>query len=85
VKKFFHRPSPIATDGKVFFSSATGIISLIQAGDSFKFLARNKLLEPITAPPAMADDKIYVRNRNRIMGFWKVDLIALPSIQRSVE
>ncbi len=53
MKKFFDPAPPIAADGKVFFSSITGIISVIQAGDSFKVLARNKLLEPITATPAI--------------------------------
>jgi outer membrane protein assembly factor BamB len=61
--------SPIAADGKVYFASTRGNIAVIEAADTAKVLARNKLGERITATPAIADDKLYVRTASHLWAF----------------
>jgi outer membrane protein assembly factor BamB len=63
--------SPIAADGKVYFTSTRGNIAVIEASDALKVLARNKLGVRITATPAIADDKLYVRTANHLWAFGK--------------
>lgn len=61
--------SPIAADGKVFFCSTRGTISVVAAGDTFKVLARNEIGERLMATPAIMDNKLYVRSANHLFAF----------------
>ncbi len=61
--------SPVAGDGKVYFSSKNGVVVVVEAGDKFKVLARNELSEPISATPALVDNKLYVRTENHLYAF----------------
>ena len=63
--------SPIAADGKIYFASTRGNIAVIEAADSVKVLARNKLEERIDATPAIADNKFYVRTAKHLWAFGK--------------
>jgi outer membrane protein assembly factor BamB len=63
--------SPIAADGKIYFASTRGNIAVIEAADTVNVLARNKLGERITATPAIADDKFYVRSATHLWAFGK--------------
>jgi outer membrane protein assembly factor BamB len=63
--------SPIAADGKIYFASTRGNIAVIEDADTLNVLARNKLGERITATPAIADDKFYVRAANHLWAFGK--------------
>ena len=63
--------SPIAADGKIYFASSRGNIAVIEATDALNVLARNKLGERVTATPAIADDKLYVRAANHLWAFGK--------------
>ena len=63
--------SPIAADGKIYFASTRGNVTVIEASDTLNVLARNKLGERITATPAIADDKFYVRAANHLWAFGK--------------
>ena len=63
--------SPIAADGKIYFASTRGNIAVIEASDTLNVLARNKLAERITATPAIADDKFYVRTASHLWAFGK--------------
>ena len=62
--------SPVAADGRVYFASQSGTITVIDAGaNQLKILATNALGESITATPAMADDKLYVRTEKHLFAF----------------
>ena len=62
--------SPIAADGRIFLASQSGTITVIDpATDQLKILASNALGERITATPAMAEDKLYVRTEKHLFAF----------------
>jgi outer membrane protein assembly factor BamB len=61
--------SPVAADGKVFFASRTGILSVLKAGGEQEVLGVNDLDEEIAATPAIADGRIYVRTSGSLYCF----------------
>jgi len=61
--------SPVAADGKVYFASTRGTVSVIEAGDTLKVLARNDLGERIMTTPAIANNKLYVRTATNLWAF----------------
>jgi outer membrane protein assembly factor BamB len=64
--------SPVAGDGKVFFVSQRGDVSVISAGPDWKVLHRSKLGEEVFATPAIADGRIYLRTQNHLYCFGPV-------------
>jgi outer membrane protein assembly factor BamB len=63
--------SPIAAGGKIYFASSRGVITVIEAADTVNVLARNNLAERISATPAIADNKLYVRTAAHLWSFGK--------------
>ncbi len=61
--------SPLAADGRIYLASRNGVISVIASGDEFKVIANNDLAEPISASPAIADNKLYVRTARHLWAF----------------
>jgi len=61
--------SIVAAGDKVFFSSLNGVVTVLQAGDALKVLARNRLGEAISATPAIADGKLYLRTAGHLFVF----------------
>jgi outer membrane protein assembly factor BamB len=61
--------SPVAADGRIYAASETGSIVVFQASDTLEVLARNDLGESITATPAIADHKLYVRTARHLWAF----------------
>jgi outer membrane protein assembly factor BamB len=61
--------SPVAGDSKVYFASSRGVVVVLQAGDTFKVLARNDLEEPVYATPALVDGTIYLRAGQHLYAF----------------
>ena len=61
--------SPVAADGKIYFDSERGVVTVLASGDRLDVLARNKLGEPIMATPALVDGKIYVRTDVHLYAF----------------
>jgi outer membrane protein assembly factor BamB len=53
--------SPIAAGDKVLVASAPGVVTVIQAEDKLKILARKDFGEKIFATPAIVDNKIFLR------------------------
>ena len=64
-----YHASPIAADGRVFFSSTSGTVTVIAVDKTLKVLARNALGEALSATPAIADNKLYVRTREHLWAF----------------
>ena len=64
-----YHASPVAANGRIYFASRLGVVSVIESGDVFKVVARNKLAERIAATPALADNKLYVRTETHLWAF----------------
>lgn len=61
--------SPVAADGRIYVASELGTVVVFRAADTLDVLARNDLQESITATPAIADDKLYVRTAGHLWAF----------------
>ena len=57
-----HRASPVFVDGKVICVARDGMITVVQAGKTFKVLAQNNLGDAIAASPAIAGGTMYLRS-----------------------
>src|SRR5207245_2629364 len=53
--------SPILIDGKVYAISDQGEVAVFEAAPTFKLLGRTPVGEPVTASPAVADNRLYIR------------------------
>ena len=53
--------SPIAVDGKIYFSSGEGECKVVEAGKEFKVLHHNDLEEYLIATPAVAHGRLFIR------------------------
>jgi outer membrane protein assembly factor BamB len=57
--------SPVAVDGKVFFTNDDGDTFVLRAGTTFEILHVNRIGETTLASPALVDGRWYIRtNRN---------------------
>jgi outer membrane protein assembly factor BamB len=61
--------SPVAGDGKVYFVSRTGIVSVLRAGPEQEAVSSGDFDEEVTATPALADGRIYLRTRSTLYCF----------------
>jgi hypothetical protein len=58
--------SPIAADGRVYFTSQTGEVIVVKAGREPAILARNDVGERLMASPAIAGGQILLRSDGRL-------------------
>lgn len=58
--------SPILIDGKIYAVNLDGDVFVFPAAPEFKLLAKNSLGEGVTATPAVADNRLYIRGRNHL-------------------
>jgi outer membrane protein assembly factor BamB len=61
--------SPVAADGRLYFTSRSGIVTVIEAGEEIKILARNDLKEDVFASPAIVGDTLYIRTTAHVYAF----------------
>jgi len=59
--------SPVAADGKVYFSSEDGSVFTLRAGPEFEILAENPMGETLMATPAISEGVMYFRTRGHLM------------------
>jgi outer membrane protein assembly factor BamB len=59
--------SPVAGDGKIYFSSEDGDIYVVKAGPAFEVLSRNAMGEVCMASPAISEGVIYFRTRSHVV------------------
>jgi outer membrane protein assembly factor BamB len=69
--------SPILIDGKVYAISEDGVVYVFQASPTFKLLAKNGLGEPVSATPAVADNRLFIRTKTHLL------CIAKPAEKRA--
>lgn len=61
--------SPIAAARRVYFVSRSGIVTVVEASDELKILARNDLKEDVFASPAVVGETLYIRTATQIYAF----------------
>ncbi|MEM7482363.1 MAG: PQQ-binding-like beta-propeller repeat protein [Acidobacteriota bacterium] len=59
--------SPVAGDGKLYYSSEDGVIFVLAAGKELNILAENDIGGRILASPAIADGTLYLRTLNELV------------------
>lgn len=60
--------SPIAADGKLYFTSEDGEIYVVKAGPEYEVLAVNNMNEVAMATPAISDKMIIIRTLGNVYG-----------------
>jgi outer membrane protein assembly factor BamB len=58
--------SPVAADGRVYFSNTDGATFVVKAGRQFKLLSTNDLGERITASPAISGNDLFYRTDSHV-------------------
>jgi outer membrane protein assembly factor BamB len=61
--------SPVAASGRIYAASDLGTVTVFEAGDTLRVLARNELSEPILATPAIVEGTLYVRTLSHLYAF----------------
>ena len=61
--------SPVAGDGKLYFTGELGKISVVKPGGEWELLRVNDMQEPIYASPAIGDRRLYVRTESALYAF----------------
>jgi len=59
--------SPVAGDGKIFFTSEKGDVYVLEAGPRFKLLQINKMNETCMASPAISQGSLYFRTHHHLL------------------
>ena len=60
------RPSPVAADGKIYFTSLDGTTSVVRAAAEYELFAKNPLGEPVAASFVLANRTIFVRSESTL-------------------
>jgi outer membrane protein assembly factor BamB len=59
--------SPVAGDGKIYFSSEDGDIYVVKAGPRFEVVSRNSMGDVCMASPAISAGSIYFRTKTQVV------------------
>ena len=60
--------SPVAADGRLYFTSEQGVTYVARAGDSFRLLDTNELGEVVMSTPAISDGLMVIRGARHVYG-----------------
>ena len=55
--------SPVVADGKVYVISEDGVVTVLEAGPTFKVLAENDMADYTLSSPAISDGQIFIRTQ----------------------
>ena len=70
--------SPVAADGKIWFVSRSGLVTVLGKGGSFESLYSCDFDDRCDATPAIADGQIYLRTRSWLYCFGHSDVTEAP-------
>jgi hypothetical protein len=59
--------SPVAADGKIYFTAEKGDIYVVKAGPEYKLLNVNKMGETCMATPAISQGTLFFRTRHKLV------------------
>lgn len=65
--------SPVAAEGRLYFTSEAGKIVVVRAGANWSILANNNLNEPCYSTPALSNGNIFVRTAESLACFGRND------------
>ena len=65
--------SPVAVDGKVFFTNDEGETFVLRAGATFELLQVNRMGEQILASPALVEGRWYIRTGSRLVAIGRAN------------
>ncbi len=60
--------SPVAADGRLYFTSESGTTYVVRAGEAFEVLATNELGEVVMTTPAISDGLMVIRGVRHVYG-----------------
>jgi len=63
--------SPVYADGKIYFASTRGDVTVIEAAPTFRILSQQHLGDRIMATPALVKGRVYMRSMNQVWAFGK--------------
>jgi outer membrane protein assembly factor BamB len=63
--------SPVAADGKIFFTNDQGDTFVLRDGPAFELLRTNRIGETTLASPALVDGKWYIRTDRSLFAIGK--------------
>jgi outer membrane protein assembly factor BamB len=61
--------SPVAGDGKVYFASELGVVSVIAENGEWNVISKHDFHEKIYATPVIERDRIYIRTEKALYSF----------------
>lgn len=61
-----HSASPVAADGRLYFTDDRGTTFVLKAGPTFEVVSRNSLGEDCRASPALSRGRIYIRTLDHL-------------------
>ena len=59
--------SPVASDGKLYYSSEDGDIYVVKSGTKFEILAKNEMGEVCMATPAISEGTLFFRTQSHVV------------------
>jgi outer membrane protein assembly factor BamB len=59
--------SPVASKGKIYFTSEQGAVYVVKPGDEFNVLATNQMGEVCMASPAISEGRLYFRTQGHVV------------------
>ena len=59
--------SGVAADGKVYFSSETGMVYVIKAGPVYELLSKNEMKDVCMATPGISGNALYIRTQHLLV------------------
>jgi outer membrane protein assembly factor BamB len=65
-KGYAFTASPVAADGKLYFTSEDGEVYVVKAGPQYELIATNSMGEICMATPAISDGMIFIRTQNHV-------------------
>ena len=69
--------SPVAADGRIFVASLAGKVSVLRAGGKApELLHQADFAERISATPALAGNRLYLRTPTKLMAFGSAEVAA---------
>src|SRR5262249_37497520 len=74
--------SPVAADGKLYFTSEESGVRVVKAGAKFELIAVNPMGGGCMATPAIAGGMIFVRTQHHLLGIGRTAAAKVPTETR---
>ena len=58
--------SPVVANGKLYFTSEDGLVTVVKTGTEFEVIAKNEVGELVVASPALSQGRIFLRGKHTL-------------------